>query len=197
MHDYSIDSPIRQKANVVLAIVSFLVPGWFAAAAASMGMIKLGGMALSFGAVFALLEWLFDRWIWRALAPAFGIPNLNGTWEGHGVSSWTNPETNQPHHYTMEITIRQTFTKLEVHTETVESTSRSFMASFETQHAVTQFHYGFENEPRNMADPDLHRHSGMMNLRIEANGKRMSGDYFSGKHRVRHGEIHFVKKSKS
>jgi hypothetical protein len=62
------------------------------------------------------------------------------------------------------------------------------MASIELQHAVPVFRYGFDNTPKNMANAELQRHPGMMDLRISSSDL-LEGDYFSGKHRLRYGEL--------
>ena len=40
-----------------------------------------------------------------------------------------------------------------------------------------------------MANEELQRHPGLVSLRIESKDK-MAGDYFSGKHRLRFGEMY-------
>jgi hypothetical protein len=194
MHDYSIDTHIRQKVNVAIAVISLSLPGWITWALSHQSFWKVGTtFAVSFGLVFSILEWAFDRWIWRWLSGLMAIPDLNGTWDGKGISSWINPETGEEHPFEIMIKIRQTFTKIEIHGETDQSTSRSFMASFETQHAVTHFRYGFENSPKNMATAELQRHSGMMDLMLD-DEDTIKGGYFSGKHRIRYGELCFRKR---
>lgn len=62
------------------------------------------------------------------------------------------------------------------------------MSSFELDHTVSTFRYAYDNKPGNMANSELQRHPGMMDIRVESEGL-MRGDYFSGKHRLRYGEI--------
>ncbi len=195
MHDYSIDTPIRQKLNVGIAVLALTIPTILAWLGEKVGAPKAVTFPLSFGATFALLELFFDKKGWKWIAQLIALPNLNGSWTGRGISSFKDPCTQEPYEFTINIRIKQTFTRLEVFADTEKSTSKSFMASIESQHAVPLFRYGFDNIPKNMADEDLQRHSGHMDLRITG-ADSMEGDYFSGKHRIRHGEIRFTRNEK-
>ena len=93
----------------------------------------------------------------------------------------------------MQVIIKQTFTKIEVFAETKDSTSRSTMASICTQHAVPIFRYSFENIPKNNANDELQRHPGLIELRVKSNDL-LEGSYFSGKHRLRYGELIYKRK---
>lgn len=116
------------------------------------------------------------------------LPDLNGDWVADGTSSYADPNTGENLKFRMNVKIKQTFSQIEFFTETENSTSRSFMASIETNHAVPIVRYGFDNTPKNMSDAALQRHPGMMELRVSATDK-LEGDYFSGKHRLRFGEL--------
>ncbi len=195
MHDYSIDSNIRRVTHVVLAVVSLSLPTWVTKFAVQTGMPAWVSFPLSFGATFGLLYFIVDRFAWRWLCTLHGIPDLQGKWEAQGKSSYIDPATQQPVEFSMTVTIRQTFSRIEVFTETKDSTSRSFMASIEIQHAVTLFRYGFENVPKNMSNSELQRHPGMMELRHSSTDV-LEGDYFSGKHRLRYGELKMTRISR-
>lgn len=142
MHSYSIDSAARSKVYVTLALFSAGLPAgmaevtawahqWIAAA-------PTVTWPVSFGATFGFLFAVFDRRLWRArpFTAWHSIPNLVGTWEASGVSSFKETPESPNHTFTMKVIIKQTFTKLEVFTETAESTSRSTMASIDSDHAV-------------------------------------------------------------
>jgi hypothetical protein len=192
MHSYSIDTNARQTVYFVLAIVSFVIPSLVA----SDWVTHYVGDKLSYpfgvGATFGVLFLLFDRVLWKRLQFILHIPDLNGTWIAKGISSYEDPATGEPIEYEMKYWIKQTFTRIEICGETDKSTSRSTMASLEIDHAVPIFRYAFENTPRNMSDSELQRHPGLIELRLSA-ASRMTGDYFSGKHRLRYGELIFTK----
>jgi SMODS-associating 2TM, beta-strand rich effector domain len=188
MHDYSIDTHIRRTVYVVIALIALGVPAYIAEVAAPLNIPDSLKFPLSFGVIFSLMAFLFDRFVWKWLPPLHGVPDLSGRWRATGVSSYQDPQTGENARFSMDIRIRQTFSRIEVFTETADSTSRSFMASIETQHAMQLFRYGFDNIPKNMSNAELQRHPGMMDLRL-ISGTRMEGDYFSGKHRLRYGSL--------
>lgn len=192
MHPYSIDTNARQTVYFVLAIVAFVIPGLVA----SDWVTHVVGDKLSYpfgvGATFGVLFLLFDHVLWNWFQFILHIPNLNGTWTAKGISSYEDPATGKPTEFVMEYQIKQTFTRIEISGETDKSTSRSTMASLEMDHAVPIFRYAFENTPRNMSDAELQRHPGLIELRLNT-VTRMTGDYFSGKHRLRYGELIFTK----
>jgi hypothetical protein len=148
---------------------------------------------VSFSALFGALYFIFDRWLWKYFSWLTSIPNLAGEWVAEGKSSYIDPITNKNVVFNMAITIRQNFSKIEIFTETKESTSRSTMAGFFSQHAIPIFRYSFENTPKNMANQELQRHPGLIELRIQPDGV-LVGDYFSGKHRLRYGELEVKRK---
>lgn len=192
MHSYSVDTPVRRQVYFAIAVAAFAIPRGIAWAAGLLVPGEAFAYPLTVGTTFAAIHLLFDRLIWKKFGFWHKIPELNGRWTAHGVSSYRDPETNEPVRFSMTYIIRQTFSRIEVFGETEKSTSKSLMASLDTDHAVPIFRYGFENTPKNTADDDLHRHPGMIELRIQS-GTRMTGDYFSGKHRLRYGEITLTK----
>lgn len=171
-----------------MVIIALSIPTFFQSVKPMLGLPPRYGFPLTFGSLYAGMFFLFDKWVWRAFSTILGIPNLNGKWKGTGRSSYEDPTTGKNYEFTMDVTIKQTFSAMEVFTQTGDSTSRSTMASLCTQHAVPIFRYAYENAPKNMANAELQRHPGLIELRIE-DSNRMSGDYFSGKHRLRFGEL--------
>jgi len=188
MHPYSIDTNARQTVYFVLGIISFVIPSLVS----SDWVTDFVGSKLSYpfgvGATFGIFFLFFDHVLWKWLQVILKIPNLNGTWIAKGVSSYIDPDTGKPKEFAMEYRIKQTFTRIEICGENDTSTTRSTMASLEIDHALPIFRYAFENTPRNMADTELQRHPGLIQLRLSTSEK-MTGDYFSGKHRLRYGEL--------
>jgi len=188
MHSYSLDTPIRRKIHVFLALIAMVIPAFIENARTFFGISPQYGFPVTFSAVYGVLFYLMDKWFWRWCSEQIGIPNLNGRWEAIGKSSYKDPDTGENKEFNMEITIKQTFSVMEVFTKTGDSTSRSTMASICTQHAVPIFRYTYENEPKSLADDELQRHPGLATLRIDTK-TRLTGDYFSGKHRLCFGEL--------
>lgn len=192
MHDYSLDNHCRRTVHFAAAVVSVYLPHAFVFIAGK--AFDNGGISypLSVGATFSILYLLFERCLWKKLQSPLGVPDLSGTWKARGLSCHTDEVSGERIAFEMECRIKQTFSKIEVFAETEHSTSRSFMASIESNHAVAILYYAFENTPKNMSDPELQRHSGLIELRI-TDSTHMSGDYFTGKHRLKYGELTLTK----
>lgn len=188
MHYYSIDSEIRKKVHSLLAVIALTIPGLFEQVRTLFHLPVGWGFPLTFGALFGFLYLIVDLYAWKWIANFTKIPILNGKWTAKGKSSYIDPETKKNLEFEMQITIKQTFSKMEIFTETKDSTSQSTMASICTHKAMPVIRYSFENTPKNMADKELQRHPGLIELRIESKNS-MVGDYFSGKHRLRYGEL--------
>lgn len=195
MHSYSVDSEVRRGVYVALALAAFLLPAALTMTsgklAAVVSTVPQVGWPLSFGATFSILFLIFDRfvWKWSWVKRLHAIPDLGGKWEATGISSYQSDEQGRATYpFVMKVTIHQTFSRIEIFAETEESTSRSTMAGLCLGHAVGIFRYAFENAPKNAAVPDLHRHPGLIELRINGPDS-LQGDYFSGKHRLRFGEL--------
>lgn len=192
MHTYSLDTDIRRHVYIAIGIIALGIPAAFEKARTLFGLPVNIGFPVSSGALYSVMLLITDRWLWRWFARPMGLPDLNGKWIAAGKSSYENPETGRPHEFSMTVQIRQSFSKLEVFTQTESSTSRSTLAGICTEHAVPIFRYAFENAPKSVADAELQRHPGLIELRIESDN-RMVGDYFSGKHRLRFGELQLAK----
>jgi hypothetical protein len=188
MHYYSIDSEIRKNVIVILAITSLSLPTIFENLRTFLGINQNLEFSISFGLIFGILYWTFEYFIWKILSWMKLLPNLNGKWTAKGISSFFDPETGQNSEFEMRIKIKQTFSKIEIFAQSNSSTSKSIMASIETQRAVPVLRYAYDNEPDNMANQELQRHPGLMALLISSDNE-MKGDYFSGKHRLRYGEL--------
>src|ERR1039458_54217 len=83
------------------------------------------------GVSVALFLW--ERWLWsaRLFRPWLTTrPDLRGTWKGHLLSSWVDPETKQRRgKIEVYLVIRQTYSTIDVRLLTSESGSISLSAS--------------------------------------------------------------------
>lgn len=193
MHPYSLDNQLRKWIYIVISCISISVPIYFDVLMKFLGFEYIS-FTLSFGITFGILFFLVDKYLWKTFKFLNMIPNLEGKWMVSGISSFQDENGNN-YKFNMEIQIKQTLTSIEIFSETQDSTSKSTMASIEMNHSKAIFRYTFENTPKNMSNDELQRHPGMMELRINST-EEMSGDYFSGKHRLRYGELQLKKVSK-
>lgn len=193
MHPYSLDNKLRKCIYIVISCISISVPIYFDVLINFLGF-EFISFTLTFGITFSILFFLVDKYLWKIFKFVNMIPNLEGKWNVIGNSSFKD-EHGENYKFNMEIEIKQTLTSIEIFAETENSTSKSTMASIEMNHSKAIFRYTFENTPKNMSNDELQRHPGMIQLRINSN-EDMSGDYFSGKHRLRYGELKLKKVNK-
>ena len=140
--------------------------------------------ALSTGAIYASLIFLYERWGWRWLST---LSNLNGTWVGD-ISTSHNGGTNVP----CVMRVRQTWTRMAIELETEQSHSRTTMAAlYEDQPGDVGLKYEYVSEPRNLAVQSMQTHRGVCTLTIALGsaGPRLSGGYFTGRGRETRGEV--------
>lgn len=161
--------------HVAIAVGSLSLPALLTWAEMAVIDAPKTTFTVSFGATFAIFYFFFDRYAWKWARFIHHLPDLNGDWQVDGTSSYKDPDTGQNLKFKMTVKVKQTFSQIEFFTETNDSTSRSFMASVETGHAVPILRYGFDNIPKNMSNAELQRHPGMMELRISDDDK-MEGD---------------------
>ena len=193
MHSYSIDSDIRRTLYLGLAVAAVFLPSGIAKLSEYLSLLFASSPTFAWpigvGATYGILFFLFDKFLWKFTGFIHHVPNLNGTWQAAGTSSYQVDAAGSPvAEFSLKVIIRQTFTRIEIFAESKDSTSRSTMASLCSSGAVTLVRYSFENTPKSKATPDMQRHPGLIELRMDSSN-RMIGDYFSGKHRLRYGEL--------
>lgn len=186
MHGYASDNFFRSP-KVYFAF------GVLAIAAASalrtlVAMPQLAGhvdaAALSAGVIYGGLTLLYERWGWRWLST---LKNLNGTWAGE-ITSSHNGGARVP----CVMRVRQTWTRMAIELETEQSRSHTTMAAlYEEQPGDIGLKYEYVCEPRNLAVQTMQTHRGVctMTVATDADGWRLSGDYFTGRGRETRGEI--------
>lgn len=186
MHGYASDNFFRGPK--VYFAFGVLAIGAASAVRALVVLPPLAGhvdtAALSAGAIYASLIFLYERWGWRWLST---LNNLNGTWVGN-ISTSHNGGTNVP----CVMRVRQTWTRMAIELETEQSRSRTTMAAlYEDQPGDAGLKYEYVSEPRNLAVQSMQTHRGVCTLVITPGsaGPRLSGDYFTGRGRETRGEV--------
>lgn len=186
MHGYASDNIFRgPKIYFVIGVIAIAVPS-LARALVSIPPLAsfVDTTALSAGAIYAGLIWLYDRWGWRWLST---LKNLNGTWAGK-ITSSHNGGARVP----CVMRVRQTWTRMAIELETEQSRSRTTMAAlYEEQPGDIGLKYEYVCEPRNLAVQTMQTHRGVCTMAIATGGDglRVSGDYFTGRGRETRGEI--------
>lgn len=144
-------------------------------------------------AFYGLFYWFFDRfaWKWRLLhwLPLTRVPDVSGEWRGHvrptptvGISAGLGKQSN------VTISIRQTWTKILVISQTSLSNSRSLSGSLIVTDECS-LSYEYLNEPSAAAPDTMHTHRGMARLTLDPSGTILDGEYYSGRDRQNIGTI--------
>jgi len=145
MHPYATDSNERSKVNAGVAFLSVLAawllnrnisfPWWIDAP--------------SVWGFFALFYAVFDHHLWKwklfRRAGIIAVPDLNGSWQGRGASSYDNHQSESE----LFLEIRQTWTHLSVVLKSPHSRSCSAVGALLTSKGCGPvLIYEYLNEPR-------------------------------------------------
>src|SRR5579875_1084761 len=194
MHPYATDSQERRNVIFLLAVLSIGMTYLFYVCFSSFGLQFLWwAESPSVMGIFGLLYQLFEIYLWRyKIVRRVGIvkiPDLNGKWS---VEGWTSFGSGR--RFSANARIKQTWTRMSVLLETVESISYSISASIliEQPGGIT-LSYEYRSEPRPNASGTMHAHRGTAVLRLKGDGGELEGEYYSGRDRLNYGIFLFKK----
>ena len=144
-------------------------------------------------AVYGVLYWLFNRFLWRMppIAQALRIPDLTGAWQCIGTT--LNERGDTVRTWSGDIAIAQSWDRLRIRLSTDDSGSSSRVAALMHDDAGGyRLFYTYENDPRNDR-PELRHHMGFADMVISIDQQRASGEYFNGRGRVTFGRMEWRK----
>jgi hypothetical protein len=192
MHPYATESAERKIVPALLAVAAILAAWTLPKLVAFAGLtIPWWVDAPSVMGFYGLLHTTFDRWVWKWSAfCAIGlirVPNLNGAWKFHIVSTYRKTEIDA------SVNVHQTWRTIQIRLETAHSRSASQIASILTDDP-NEFvlNYEFLNTPKQgMAADSMHMHRGSAEIRFPKDASILSGDgeYYSGRDRENQGQI--------
>ena len=202
MHDYAFASVERRRWTIAIFCISIVLSTFLQPLVGLVSSSELDPFLKSIqlrhwstlifrGAtpivVFGFFHMAFSKRLWRnSLLRSSGLvslPDLNGTWQGHLITSYKN-HSKTP----IKVTIRQTWDKMSVKLNTCESTSASFIAAIQCDGGEQCIlYYLYKNEPNQFVRDTMHEHGGTARLHIEKDELR--GDYYTGRDRYTQGEI--------
>lgn len=145
------------------------------------------------GSVFALLYWLFDRFLWRwgPVGKLLKVPNLSGDWTCAGRSLKHATDTGEA--WTGDITVVQSWDKLRIRLKTEKSGSNSLTAALAFDSADGyRLLYHYRNEPA-IDQYDLAAHHGFAELVFDRDLKHANGEYFNGRGRFTFGTMRLTR----
>jgi hypothetical protein len=123
-------------------------------------------------------------WLWFPFIGKITFPDLNGTWEGHLLSTWTDPKTGQPKpKIPTKIWVRQSIFTTTIKLQTGESTSYSTRCLLEADRDAGRFRfwYSYSNQPKAKFSSRSARHDGVawLELDIDTDHNRLIGYYYT------------------
>lgn len=150
-------------------------------------------------AIILFIFWMLNNYLWKWLPirKLFGIPNIDGRYEGELVSSFTETKE-QNGTYKTVIEIKQTLTKITVCLYTERSCSYSLTANLcKNNNGNYELVYIYQNKTSAMGDDsDMRDHNGTAILGIFEDGNKLDGNYFNNpRERGRYGKIKVTKTS--
>ena len=193
LHSYDLEG--RGRVTIALALLSILLV-WLLDVALGVADFNPDWWLSvpSFGGFYAVLYWLFDSYLWRLrllrTLALLKVPDLNGEWTGHVVSSYGNGSVHE-----VTISIIQKWSKLVVRFETELSLSYSISGSLKVADVVNpELSYLYVNEPKASAPDTMTIHRGTATLELKRNA--LEGDYYTGRGRMTFGSIKLAKSNR-
>jgi len=191
MHPYTTDSNERKVIPLYIAVLSILAAlGLNRALVATQLSLPWWIDAPSILGFYGLFYATFDKYLWRwrllRTVRIVKVPDLNGTWKGYYVSSFDSPAKQD----TTTLRISQKWTQISITLETRYSKSHSLIAGIITESPEGfVLSYEYMNEPTPDAKNTMHIHRGTARLAIQAGGKALEGEYYSGRDRQNIGTL--------
>ncbi|MDO5841973.1 MAG: hypothetical protein Q4Q24_01715 [Methanobrevibacter ruminantium] len=132
-------------------------------------------------ASYIIVYKLFDRYIWnkKPMSNLLNIPNLNGKWKGY-------TETEKYGKKDFNVTIEQTWTKIDMRLKTNQSNSYLISFSFNNSKEHDIFYTYYSEVEQNQ---EINSHYGTCILDIDENNDMLKGAYFTNGKRKTYGKI--------
>lgn len=198
VHKYEIDSDERKIIFTFLIGVSWFIHTAFKYAIDSIKewpsiaqmshFVETFHLSIpSFVAIFGILYWLVDQFLWKHIPYFVKTPDLNGVWKGSAKSSVDNFKKD----HDMTIEIEQTWTHILIRFTGDYSVSTSVTASMAVKSKINKsLLYVYKNTPKDgVSDSPLAEHSGTALLERNKQGNILEGNYYNGRGRRTHGRL--------
>lgn len=133
----------------------------------------------TFISVLILKRYLW-RYSWVQYILKIDVPYINGRWEGHIESTYTDHETQHP----VAIEISQTLDTVSIWYYDKNAITRSLVADFAspTEGGPVKLYCVYRNEPTTTDDPGLQSHNGVMELYVNEKTDSINGIYYNNQH---------------
>lgn len=164
----------------VLLILLFLLIGFLRGHVGDFSVGHLWSDLSSSISITAMIAIIFEKWLWKSrvfqgwLVP---FPSLAGKWKGTITYNWNNEENTKE----IQLTICQTFLRIQIIIETDESKSRSICGSFDIERMQGRQHliYSYLNVPKAAVRNRSQIHYGTAMLEFNDKGDKLEGTYWT------------------
>lgn len=134
--------------------------------------------------LFLLLIFTTYAWKWKVFSNwLVPFPYLEGTWQGHILTTWKNPQTGEsPGPIPTILTIKQSFSRISCVMRTGEMSSHSYLADFwlDTDEQIRKLGYCYTSSPSINVRDRSQPHDGTIVLQIVGDPvKRLHGIYWT------------------
>ena len=160
-------------------IVNFIITDYF-------HLTNMYSMYLLYFLIFVGTYWifykLFDEIIWnkKPILNHINIYDLNGNWVGYTKTSKYKKVFN--------VTIKQTWTDIEMNLKTDQSSSELISFSFNKLKPIHDVCYIYKSEVKQDQN-EIRTHYGTCMLKIDETNEKLTGTYFTDGQRITYGEI--------
>lgn len=214
MHNYTMDigKDIRTKITFIIALISVGILFGLSFILNIFGIeslplpIDMSNKAIfklflglsKAGAVFGVLYYVFDNWLWKTkcIKKIHKVPDLNGVWNGEFISSFKD-ELGNNKKGTCKMNIKQTWSKISIVGNFNESLSYSQTATILDNSNGIQLKFEYSNKPYKTVNENLKEHLGHNTLIYNEEQESLNGDYFTNASRQTHGIINVSKEVQS
>lgn len=196
MHDYAIFGHDRANIGRWLGFAAIAIAGGlaqlFTSLSALTGWEAFSKATIATGAIYVVLHWVFNRWLWKL--SLLGIPDLNGVWSVKGRT--IDESGNTKYDWLAELDIEQNWKQITVRTRTKSSQSDSYTATLSKRHGARGgwvLSYSYRNEPDLDQSHELNAHKGFCEIEIDKDIKLGKATYFNSNGRRTYGLMDLVK----
>ncbi len=189
LHDYAVFNHNRSTIGRWLGVIAVLSAGGISSLFALAGErtgLQIFQTTIATGAVYALLHYIFNRWVWKL--SVFGIPNLSGIWSVIGKTLDENGKVR--YDWKANIDIEQKWETIVITLKTRQSESYSYTASLAKLGGMNerwQLSYSYSNTPNLDEVHELNSHKGFCELIFKDELMLADGHYFNSNGRRSYG----------
>lgn len=194
MHEYNVIGNSKPKIYYYMVIFSIALSSFVPKIVKVFSNITGISITITISSalIYTGLYFLIERVFWKI--PIFGIPNFSGDWICSGTSNKYN--SIEKHEWSGMLHIKQTWKKILISLDTVESKSISISLSgsiIKLPGIGYKLNYLYSNNPR-PESKDLHSHIGHCQIIFDEKISNGNASYFTNQERSTYGSMTLKRK---